>query len=140
LVLPIAQHLREAAAERGTSVDTSQVDERIVTTERELAIVNYVRRRLAFLVPDERLFNAIERVSYKDYIGKFAVYYHKERKGRLFDFVEGGGGFDKFIFPEPFGEISTNNILDIDKPLLAIFASRVNEIAGATERPVAQIA
>ena len=100
------------------------MEQRIVTTERELAIVNYVRRRLAFSVSEEVLFNAIERIDHKDYIGKLAVYYDRERKGRSFDFIEGRDGFDKFIFPDPHGEIVTNNILDIDGPLQATFTAR----------------
>jgi len=128
LILPVAQQLRSTAQERGTTIDASNIDQRIVTTDRELAIVNYVRRRLAFLVSDEKLFKAIEEVAYKDYIGKLVIYYQKERKGRLFDYIEGNGGFDKFIFPEPHGEIVTNNILDIDQPLLAVFTSRVRDV------------
>ncbi len=140
LVIPLAQRLDATARELGTPINTSSVDRRIVTTDRELAIVNYVRRRLAFLVSDETLFNAIEDVQFKDYIGKLAIYYHKERKGRLFDYIEGSGGFDKFIFPEPPGEIVTNNILEIDQPLLATFTSRVREIASNAARPLATIA
>ncbi len=129
LVLPVVQRLRsEANSKQGGKVsDLPQID-RVVTTERELAIVNYVRRRLAFLVSEEMLFNAIERIDYKDYIGKLVVYYDKERKGRLFDFIEGRDGFDKFIFAEPYSEIVTNNILDIDEPLQAIFTARVRDI------------
>ena len=140
LVLPVAQRLRGTAQEQGTAVDTSTIDQRIVTTDRELAIVNYVRRRLAFLISDEKLFKAIEEVGHKDYIGKLVVFVQKERKGRLFDYIEGHGGFDKFVFPEPHGEIVTNNILDIDQALLATFTSRAPEVASAFARSMAQIA
>ena len=135
LVLPLAQHLRE---EGGEADAVRQVAQRIVTTERELSMFNYVRRRLAFLVSDEAGFNAIESVGYKDYVGKFAVYYDRTQKGRLFDYIEGASGFDKFIFPEPYGEIVTNNILDIDEPLRAIFTARVREIG--LPQPVARLA
>ena len=37
-----------------------------------------------------------------------SLYYDNERKGRLFDYIEGSEGFDKFIFPSPYGEIVTN--------------------------------
>src|SRR6185312_10011364 len=72
--------LRTDATPEGkfNSVNLHQIGQRIVTTERELAIVNYVRRRLAFLVADDALFNAIDRVEYKDYVGKLAIYYDKE--------------------------------------------------------------
>ncbi|MDX2204282.1 MAG: type I restriction enzyme HsdR N-terminal domain-containing protein [Hyphomicrobiaceae bacterium] len=132
LVLPIVKRLQIPAESYGLSVDEPTIDPRIVTTERELAVVSYVRRRLAFLVGDEALFKAIEEIRHKDYIGKLVVYYHRERKGRLFDYVEGNGGFDKFAFPEPYGEITTGNILDIDEALLGIFVTRVRD---ATAEP-----
>ena len=65
---------------------------------------------------------------YKDYVGKFAVYYENIRKGRLFDFVAGDNGYDKFVFPAPFGEIVTNSMADIDEALRAVFAQRVREL------------
>jgi predicted type IV restriction endonuclease len=124
LVLPMAELFRKSH-EDGT---LGSSDERVVTTERELSLFNYIRRRLAFLVKEEKSFRAIEAVSYKDYLGKLIVFYDKERKGRLFDFVEGANGFDKFIFPKPYGEIVTNNMLDIDEALRAVFMARVREI------------
>ena len=60
-----------------------------------------MRRRLAYLVREEALFSAIDRIEYKDSVGKLVVYYVNERKGRLFDYIEGAEGFDKFIFPPP---------------------------------------
>lgn len=135
LVLPVVQRLRD---DGDGSDGLGQVAERIVTTERELALFNYVRRRLAFLVSDEALFNAIEAVEYKDYVGKLAVYYDRKQKGRLFDYIEGANGFDKFIFPEPYGEVVTNNILDIDEPLRAIFTARVRDVGPA--RPMVRLA
>jgi hypothetical protein len=80
------------------------------------------------LASDEWQFSAIERVHHRDYVGKFAVYYENVRKGRLFDFIEGDNGYDKFIFPEPFGEIMTNAMADIDEPLRATFTRRVREL------------
>jgi hypothetical protein len=99
-----------------------------VTTDRELAVYRYVCRRLAFLSADEHQFAAIERVQHRDYVGKFAVYYENVRKGRLFDFVAGDNGYEKFIFPDPYGEIVTNSMADIDEALRAIFAQRVREL------------
>jgi len=60
-----------------------------------------------------------------------------KQKRRLFDYMEGAHGFDKFMFPEPYGEVVTNNILDIDEPLRAIFTARVREIGA---RPVVRLA
>lgn len=134
LVLPVVQQLG------GGDDAVGPIAERIVTTERELSLFNYIRRRLAFLVSDEMLFNAIESIEYKDYVGKLAVYYHRNQKGRLFDYIEGASGFDKFIFPEPYGEIVTNNVLDIDEPLRAIFTARVREVGPRPMLRLAEIA
>jgi hypothetical protein len=87
-----------------------------------------VRRRLAFLVSDDALFNAIDRVEYKDYVGKLAIYFDKESTGRMFDYIGGADGIDKYIFPAPYGEIITSNITDIDEPLKATFTARVRDI------------
>jgi hypothetical protein len=129
LIMPLVRQLRDSLPAGSTAVQVPHdLAQRIVTTERELAVFAYVRRRLAFLVCEEWQFNAIEDVEYKDYIGKLVVYYGKERKGRLFDYVEGADGLDKFVFPEPHGEIVTNNLLDIDAALKAMFSQRVQEM------------
>ena len=86
-----------------------------------MAIFGYVRRRLTFLVDDELHFSAIDQVQYKDYIGNLVVLFDRERKGWLFDYIEGAEGYDKFMVPAPYGDIVTNNILDIDIPLKAVF-------------------
>jgi hypothetical protein len=130
LVLPIVQKLRSEAGPEGkfNAVNLHQIGQRIVTTERELALIAYVRRRLAFLVAEEALYNAIDQIDYRDYLGKLSVFYSNERSGRLFDFVEAGDGINKFIFPAPFCEIVTNNMLDIDEALKATFTARVREL------------
>lgn len=131
-VLPVLEHLRTAQSDREGNAPTSDVaGQRIVTTDRELAVYRYACRRLAYLAGDEYQFAAIEHVHYRDYVGKFAVYYRSIHKGRLFDFIEGGNGYDKYIFPEPFGEIMTSTMADIDRPLKAVFAQRVAELGSA---------
>lgn len=138
LVLPVVRHLRADpdAQSRSFGANLAQIAQRVVTTERELAIFGYVRRRLAFLVQQEHEFNAIEAVGYKDYVGKLAVYYENVRKGRLFDFIEGPDGYDKYLFPDPIGEIVTNNIYEIDEALRSMFTLRVRELgaSGLTQR------
>jgi hypothetical protein len=140
LIMPLARQLQDDLGSATVRVP-DDIAERIVTTQRELAVLAYVQRRLAFLVSEEWQFNAIEDIGYRDYIGKLVVYYGKERKGRLFDYIEGPDGFDKFVFPDPHGEIVTNNMLDIDAPLKAIFALRVQEMGAASQpAPLARIA
>lgn len=129
LVLPVLEAIRASTAQHSAGTDLSDGGaQRIITTDRELAVYRYVCRRLAFLAADEHQFSAIERVHNRDYLGKFAVYYENVRKGRLFDFIEGSNGYDKFVFPEPFGEIVTNAVTDIDEPLRVLFAQRVREL------------
>jgi hypothetical protein len=110
-----------------------KADEKIVTSETELEVLTFVKKRLAYLVKDETLFSAIEKIGYKDYQGKFVVFYKRERRGWLFDFVEGGARGPKYRFsfadtPDPV----TTDVLAgsvIDEPLLQAFKNRV---AGAT--------
>jgi hypothetical protein len=140
LIMPLARQLQDDLGSASERVP-ADIAERIVTTERELAVLAYVQRRLAFLVSENWQFNAIEAIGYKDYIGKLVVFYSKERKGRLFDYIEGSDGFGKFMFPDPHGEIVTNNMLDIDAPLKAMFILRVQEMGANSEStPLAHIA
>jgi hypothetical protein len=130
LVLPVLQKLRvqQALRRMDDPAPETETAQRINTTDRELAVYRYVCRRLAFLAADEHQFAAVERVHHRDFVGKFAIFYEKLQKGRLFDFIEGTDGYDKFIFPEPFGEIVTNAMRDIDEPLRAIFTQRIREL------------
>lgn len=143
LVLPILDTLRASRLQPTNEIDASrEIGDRIITTDRELAVYRYVCRRLAYLCKDEHQFASIERVQYRDYVGKFAVYYDSVRKGRLFDFVAGENGYDKFVFPQPYGEIVTNAMIDIDEPLRSIFMQRVRELgtARAADAMLQQIA
>ncbi|MBL8882121.1 MAG: hypothetical protein JNL45_03595 [Hyphomicrobium sp.] len=130
LILPVVDRLRaqHGMESRGGAMPIHQLGQRIETTERELEIVAYVRRRLAYLAQTEAEFDAIQNVRYKDYVGKLVVYYDRERRGRLFDYIEGADGYDKYIFPDPIGEILTNNVLEIDTALKTVFAARVKEL------------
>jgi hypothetical protein len=135
LVLPVVQRLRSdpAAEARNTPASLHQIGQRIATSEREIALLGYVRRRLAFLVDDEQHFEAIESVQAKDYVGRLVIYYARERKGRLFDFIAGSDKTDKYIFPDPIGEIVTNSLADIDAALKVTFVSRLRELGGVSQ-------
>jgi hypothetical protein len=132
LIVPVVERLRAQSGGdmRQSSLAFHQLGQRIETTARELAIVAYVRRRLSYLAESELQFDAVENIRFKDYVGKLAVFYDRERKGRLFDFIEGADGYDKYIFPDPIGEIVTNNVLEIDTALKTVFATRVRELGG----------
>ncbi|MFG1214968.1 type I restriction endonuclease [Xanthobacter flavus] len=109
----------------------------IVTTERELEVFRWVQQRLAFLVRDDALFAEIKSVDYRDYQGKFVVFYKMERKGRIFEFIESkvAPGY-RFIFPEdsglPQGDITVQSLVEIDAPLIASFKARVAAISKAS--------
>jgi hypothetical protein len=101
----------------------------IVPSETELAVFEYIKKRLAFLSRTDDLFNAIDLIEYRDYKGKFVVFFGKERVGRLFDLYESKEVKYKFDFGPDFGgEILTNSLTDIDSSLLNVFTARVGEI------------
>lgn len=102
LVIPVLERLR-APQRQGAedNIDADEGAERIVTTERELAVYRYICRRLAFLSTSEQQFAAIEDVKFRDYIGKFAVYYQNIRKGRLLDLSKGPTATTNLFFQSP---------------------------------------
>ena len=100
--------------------------EKIRTTQTELELFEYVKRRLSFLVKEEDLFSEINSIKYRDYQGKFVVFYKKERKGRLFDFVEGEKPRYRFQFGDA-GEVESDDLAGIDELLLSTFLKRIQE-------------
>jgi hypothetical protein len=144
LILPVVERLKSQSNGDGRStpaVALHQLGQRIATTEHQLNIFNYVRRRLAYLAEDDIQFDAIEHVRYTDYVGRLTMYYEREKRGRLFDYIEGADGYDKFIFPDPIGELVTNNLQELDVPLKTVFFARVRELGGlATQQKLARTA
>jgi predicted type IV restriction endonuclease len=101
----------------------------IVTTDVELEVYDYVRHRLPFLIDrDEDLFRKLNHVYSRDFKGVFALCYKQDRKGRLFNFREGTDTKYRFEFPESGETIITDELLDIDDSLLAVFLKRVEEL------------
>ena len=109
--------------------------QRTVSIELELGVVAHVRRRLAYLVEDEAHYRAIEAIRYRAHVGRLAVYVEHERAGRMFDFIEGADGYDKYAFPEPFGEIVASDPIEIDGPLKTVFERRLRELQIDGSRP-----
>lgn len=134
LVLPVVQKLRADLSAEGKSGGSTaalhQIGQRATTSGRELSFIQYIRQRLAYLADDEQQFQAIENIQYRDYVGKIVVFYDRERKGRLFDFIEATDGYDKYVFPDPIGEIVTHNPIEIDEALKTVFVQRVREAMG----------
>ena len=114
-------------------------DDGIITTETELEVFSYVKRRLSFLVKDENLFEEINKLEYRDYKGKFVVFYKRERAGRIFDFYEGRAKKYTFDFGQSSGgEITTDKLGDIDSLLSSAFSRKVSESEGSNKRSHAQ--
>lgn len=111
-----------------------KTDDGIVTTETELEVFQFTKRRLSFLVKEDRLFDEIDKLDYRDYKGKFVVFYKKERAGRVFDFYEGGEKKYTFDFGDG-DEITTDKLSDIDTHLLAMFKRRVSELDANLKPP-----
>lgn len=104
-------------------------DPEIIPSEIEMEVFEYTKKRLAFLSDTDELFAALDAIEFKDYKGKFVVFYGKERAGRLFDLYECKDAKYKFDFGEGSGgEIVTNSLADIDGPLIAVFKERVGDI------------
>lgn len=102
----------------------------IVTTEGELRAFEAVRRRLAFLASGRKeLFAAIERVSFRDYQGKMAVFYAQERKGRLLDIFENKEGMVRFVLADGGDAAPLVDLSAGDDRLRALFEKRVVEVA-----------
>jgi len=122
-------------AESSTTETNSKQDDVISPSQLELEIFQYIKRRLAFLVKEDSLFDEINTVDHRKYKGKFVVYYKRERAGRLFDFYEGKS--KKYTFDFGLGldsEISTESLTDIDKMLVAAFTKRVSDGDSPTKR------
>ncbi|TCH97645.1 hypothetical protein EJV46_16135 [Roseococcus sp. SYP-B2431] len=109
----------------------------VETTAAELQVMQYVRKRLAFLVKEERLYDEISNIEFKDYKGKMVAFYRRERAGRLFDFREGKDASMHFDFGAAGGELAVSKLSEIDTPLLAVYRQRVEELAPAEKRAVA---
>lgn len=104
-------------------------DKSIVTTQAELAAFEAIRRRLAFLSAGRsELFQAINKIQYKDYQGKMAVFYSLERKGRLLDILESRGGEIRFSLADGGDSTPVSSLESLDSRLKALFERRVAEL------------
>jgi hypothetical protein len=104
-------------------------DAGVVTTETELAVYDYVRVRLPFLIgPDEEMYGKLAHLRPMDYKTVFSVYYKQERKGKLFNFREGTAPKYRFEFLTQDTTINTDDLREIDQALLAAFQKRVEEL------------
>lgn len=119
------------AMEAPPTVEATPGESGVVTTETELEVFDYVRRRLPFLIAgDEELYQRLNHLRPVDYKTVFSVYYKQERKGKLFNFWEGKEPRYRFEFVAlgTGSQVHTDNLSDIDTNLLASFKQRVEEL------------
>jgi predicted type IV restriction endonuclease len=109
---------------------TGGIGDGVVTTHTEIAVFEYVRRRLPFLIErDEALYGKLEHLYPRDFKTRFTVCYKQDRNGRLFNFTEMAQGPKyRFEFPDTGAVINTDSFRDIDEELLAAFLKRVAEL------------
>lgn len=123
---------REAIPEplSGSAAPASDHPERgVVTTESELQAFEIVRRRLAFLSGGRSdFFAAIDRISYRDYLGKMAVFYVQERKGRLVDILENKDGAIRYVIADGQDTTPVTDLASVDDRLKALFEKRLAEL------------
>jgi hypothetical protein len=102
----------------------------IVTTDTEIAVFDYVRRRLPFLIErDEALYRKLDHLYPRDYKTRFTVCYKQDRNGRLFNFMQMTQGPKyRFEFPDTGTVINTERFSDIDPELLNSYLTRVAEL------------
>jgi hypothetical protein len=110
--------------------NTAEVSEPgVETTDAELQVFDYVKRRLPFLIDrDDALFGKLDHVFMRDRKVTLIVSYKQERRGKLFNFKEGKDPKYRFEFAGSGTRIDTNELSDIDNELLAVFLQRVQEL------------
>jgi hypothetical protein len=111
-------------------------DDNLLPSPLELEVFQYIKRRLSFLVKEDRLFDEIGEIDHRKYKGKFVVFYRRERAGRIFDFFEGKSRKYTFDFGQGGGgDISTETLAEIDTVLANAFSKRVQESEVPIKRP-----
>lgn len=129
LVLPVVQRLKAGAdgIASGLKLDVSQT---LASAEREIALFNQLRRRLAFLVDEETHYQALNLLVCTNSIGRLTVSLAGDADGRIVDIIRGSGAADRYVFAD--AEIVTANIADVDTPLKAAFLAGVATLAAST--------
>jgi hypothetical protein len=114
-------------------------EDALLPSALELDVLQYIKRRLAFLVKEDILFDEIDNIEGKKYKGKFVVFHKRERAGRLFDFYEGKSKKYTLDFGAGLGgEIATDKISEIDRLLANAFTKRVADGEPTAKRAQAQ--
>src|SRR5262245_20520179 len=132
LATQVYNHFRkQQQLDNSVRTEEGSASSEIETTDGELHIFDYCRRRLAFLArQDAGLFENIEHVGYKDLTSKVVLFYMNKNSEMIFEFYEGDDVRDYFFFEEGLGEFELgDDLTPLDQPLLTIFKTRVRELA-----------
>jgi predicted type IV restriction endonuclease len=130
LVLPVVQKLKAGGMLDGVASGLKlDVNQTLSSAEREIALFNQLRRRLAFLVEDETQYQALDQLICINSIGRIIVALDRDPDGRIVEIVRGSGMTDRYIFPD--NEFVTSTMSDIDAPLKAAFLSRLDALEAA---------
>lgn len=120
----------EQPREEGPVQEESVVDvSGIITTEKEVAVFDFAKTRLAYLVDDDALFDALSELTYQDRKTLFTVFYKQERKGRVFNFREGPNGEMRFEFPSTEGWLEVSDLHELDDQLVGSFRLAVAAVS-----------
>jgi hypothetical protein len=111
----------------------------IQTTDREIAVFSWIQRRLCFMVQDQDMFELISELKYRDYQGKFVIYFRQERKGRICEYYDRDVTNDnrpyRFAFPQDITglprDVEVKNLNELDSFLLLAFQTRVKFLGGS---------
>jgi predicted type IV restriction endonuclease len=130
LVLPVVQKLKAGGMTDGIASGLKlDVNQTLASAEREIALFNQLRRRLAFLVDDETHYQALDQLVCVSSIGRFTVALDRDPDGRIVEIVRGSGMTDRYIFAD--AEFVTSTLSDIDAPLKAAFLARLTSLEAA---------
>lgn len=127
LAFEIYQQIKEPNLRRPakTVSKTSRDGSGVITTLQERRIFEYAKQRIRHLgTKAEKV--AAESIYYNDWSKHFTLFYMRPAKGRLFDYYELNRE-DRFVFPPEIQPREIIGIENIDKPLMTIFRSRLEQ-------------
>jgi predicted type IV restriction endonuclease len=131
LVLPVVQKLRAGGVGEGVAGGIKlDVSQSLSAAEGDLALMQALRRRLAFLCETEAQFQAIEHLRLTSNVGKLIAYFDRDPDGRVVEIVRGSGSLNRYVFAD--GDVITANLAELDAPLKAAFMTALSKLDVAT--------
>jgi predicted type IV restriction endonuclease len=127
LVLPVVQKLKSSGVGEGIAGGIKMdVSQSLAAADQDLALVQSLKRRLAYLSATEAQYQAIEHLRVTTYVGKLILHFDQDpAEGRIVEIVRGGMQ-NRFVFVD--GDVVTANLADLDAPLKAAFVTACSRI------------